>query len=231
MSYVDIAERCSYPLYTVLIDLPIRLRFQKAEEDRVDQCTSSFSVSHHTHENQILHHEVHLTPPETYEKAPELRDKCQQLIEKSPLTIDAKKRGASDIQIIGGVHKSDLDKTRHLTIVYNKGIKGRQHIPVPGIPTVNEHLGLPPRPPRSKKQKCEYANYLGVSSIAETRSHNLRPVRSNLSSLLQQSGGDGKRFKRERATRETVAVVEGNGGEGRGVIHSIGNSSIQGQYR
>jgi hypothetical protein len=171
------------------------------------------------------------TPPETYEKTPELRDKCQQLIEKSPLTIDAKKKGASDIQIIGGVHKSDLDKTRHLTIVYNKGIKGRQHIPAPGIPTVNEHLGLPPRPPRSRKQKCEYANYLGVSNIAETRSYNLRPVRSNLSSLLQQSGGDGKRFKRERATRETVAVVEGNGGEGRGVIHSIGNSSIQGQYR
>jgi hypothetical protein len=58
------------------------------------------------------------------------------LIEKDLFTIEATKQGASGIDIIGGAHQSDLDKSMHLTVVYDKGIKGKQHIPAHEIPTV-----------------------------------------------------------------------------------------------
>jgi hypothetical protein len=75
-------------------------------------------------------------PKDTYGNASDLRGKCEKLIEKDLLIIEAKKQGASGIDIIKGAHQSDLDKSMHLTAVYDKRIKGKQHIPATDLPTV-----------------------------------------------------------------------------------------------
>jgi hypothetical protein len=96
--------------------------------------SSSCLVSHtQTHP---LAMEYTWIPKDTYGNAPGLRGNCEKLIEKDLLTIEAKKQGASGMDIIGGAHQSDLDKSNHLTVIHNKRIKGKPHFPAHDIPKV-----------------------------------------------------------------------------------------------
>jgi hypothetical protein len=77
-------------------------------------------------------------PPTTYARAPDLRIKCQELIEKDPGTISARNNGINGVVIIGGVHEADRDSNKHLTFQFEGSTKVK-HVPAPNIPTVEEY--------------------------------------------------------------------------------------------